>query len=159
MRWLARYSSRPLSAPKPLHEFEALKREAIEPLPKPTDAYIQNWTRFVIGWEEFHRGRMNEARECGSRAYASWSTLNDPTLHWDLAWVVELDCTGVGIPTPKRWNTANNHWRLRSPHSIEVCYLRQGMLPWCCFGETDEGAKLLEDHRSTLCRRWLSLSL
>ena len=56
-------------APKPLQEFEKLTMEAVKATSDSSDAYIQNWTRFVIAWEEFHRGRMlnarNSAREHG----------------------------------------------------------------------------------------------
>jgi len=50
-------------APKQLHEFETLKSEAIKAASDTADAYIQSWIRYVIGWEEVHRGRMNEARD------------------------------------------------------------------------------------------------
>ena len=65
-------------APKPLHEFEILKREAIKAASDTTDAYIQNWTRFVIGWEELHRGRMNEARDAARELMQVGRRLNDP---------------------------------------------------------------------------------
>jgi hypothetical protein len=50
-------------APKPLNEFEILKRKAIRAASDTADAYIQNWTRWVIGWDESYRGRLNEARD------------------------------------------------------------------------------------------------
>ena len=39
------------------------KREAIKAASDTPDAYTQIWTRFTIGWEELHRGRINEARD------------------------------------------------------------------------------------------------
>src|SRR5262249_14243134 len=42
-------------APKPIYEFEVRKKEAIKAATDTADAYIQNWTRFVIGWEELQR--------------------------------------------------------------------------------------------------------
>ena len=48
-------------APIALHEFNALKKEALAAASDTADAHIQNWTRFVIGWEEMTRGRINEA--------------------------------------------------------------------------------------------------
>jgi hypothetical protein len=50
-------------APRPLQEFEILKIEAVKAAADTDDAYIQSWTRFVIGWGEFHRGRMRHARD------------------------------------------------------------------------------------------------
>ena len=65
-------------APKPLNEFEVLKREAIKAASDTTDAYIQNWTRFVIGWEEFHRGRITEARDIAQELMQVGRLLGDP---------------------------------------------------------------------------------
>jgi tetratricopeptide (TPR) repeat protein len=64
--------------PKPLPEFEALKSEAIKAASDTPDAYIQNWTMFVIGWEEFHRGRMNDARNAARELMQIGQRLNDP---------------------------------------------------------------------------------
>ncbi len=65
-------------APKPLREFEALKRNAIRAASDTADAYIQNWTRWVIGWEEVHRGRINEARVSARELLEVGRLLNDP---------------------------------------------------------------------------------
>ena len=65
-------------APKPLNEFDVLKREAIKAASDTADAYIQNWTRFVIGWEEFHRGRMTEARDVAQELMQVGRLLGDP---------------------------------------------------------------------------------
>jgi hypothetical protein len=50
-------------APKPLHEFEAVKRQAIRDASDTTDAYLQIWIRWIVGWEEVSRGRIAEARD------------------------------------------------------------------------------------------------
>jgi hypothetical protein len=65
-------------APKPLAEFEMLKREAIKAASDTADAFIQNWTRFVIGWEEFHRGRMTDARVSAHELMQVGRMLGDP---------------------------------------------------------------------------------
>ncbi len=77
-----------MTGPKSLAEFEALKQEAIEAASETTDAYIQNWPRFVIGWEEFHRGRMVQAQESAHRTHTNWSSTKRSTLHW--IWVAGL---------------------------------------------------------------------
>jgi class 3 adenylate cyclase/tetratricopeptide (TPR) repeat protein len=64
--------------PMPLDKFEILKREAIKAASETTDAHIQNWTRFVVGWEEFHRGRQNEARNVAHELMRVGRTLSDP---------------------------------------------------------------------------------
>jgi hypothetical protein len=65
-------------APKVINEFESLKQKAIRTSSDTTDAYIQSWTRFVIGWEEIHRGRVNEAREAARELMQVGQLLNDP---------------------------------------------------------------------------------
>jgi hypothetical protein len=67
-----------LIAPKPLVEFETLKRGATVAAAETQDAYIQNWTRFVIGWEEFRRGRMNDARDSARELMQVGRQLDDP---------------------------------------------------------------------------------
>ena len=63
-------------APKPLDEFEALKREAIEAASDTADAYIQNLGQV---WHRLGRVHcadvMNDARDFGSRTYANWSAV------------------------------------------------------------------------------------
>jgi len=64
-------------APKSLDQFEKLKKEAIEAASDTTDAYIQSWTRWAIGWEEFHRGRIANARVSAQSSYKlveQWAT-------------------------------------------------------------------------------------
>jgi class 3 adenylate cyclase/tetratricopeptide (TPR) repeat protein len=65
-------------APKQPHEFEILKRDAIQAASRTTDAYIQNWTRWVVGWEEMHRGRVNDARASARELLEVGRLLNDP---------------------------------------------------------------------------------
>ena len=65
-------------APKPSNEFESLKKQAIKAASETTDAYIQNWTRFVVAWEEFHQGRMNEARDSARELMEVGRRLDDP---------------------------------------------------------------------------------
>jgi tetratricopeptide (TPR) repeat protein len=65
-------------APKPLQDFEKLKTEAIDAASNTSDAYIQNWTRFVIAWEEFHLGRMQNARASGRELIEIGRLLEDP---------------------------------------------------------------------------------
>jgi hypothetical protein len=65
-------------APKPLNEFELLKKEAISAASDTADAYIQNWTRWAIGWEEIQRGRTVDARESARELMQVGRALNDP---------------------------------------------------------------------------------
>jgi hypothetical protein len=61
-----------------VQEFDVLKPEAIEAASQSADAYIQSWTRFVIGWEELHSGRMTEARSSAHDLMLVGRQLNDP---------------------------------------------------------------------------------
>ncbi len=65
-------------APKPPDGFEMLKRDAIQAASETADAYIQNWTWWVIGWGEIERGRINEARESARKLLDVGRLLNDP---------------------------------------------------------------------------------
>ena len=65
-------------APKLQDDFEALKRKLVSVVGACGDAYIQNWSRYAIGTEEFHRGRINEARETARELMQVGRTLNDP---------------------------------------------------------------------------------
>jgi hypothetical protein len=65
-------------APKALAEFEEVKSEAIKAASDTTDSYIQSWIRFVIGWQEFHRGRITHARESARELMQVGRTLEDP---------------------------------------------------------------------------------
>jgi hypothetical protein len=67
-----------MTEPNPLEELEALKKEAIKAASETTDAHIQNWIRFVIGWEEFHRGRTAQAQESARELLQIGQALNDP---------------------------------------------------------------------------------
>ena len=58
---------------KHLNEFDVLKQEALEAASDTADAYIQNWTRFVIGW-----GRMTEARDVAEELMQVGRLLGDP---------------------------------------------------------------------------------
>ena len=85
--------------PKPLHEFEILKTEAIKAASDTTEAIIQKsareldepqqvawtsslfrcrWTWVVIGFEEAVRGRMNHARDAARELVQVGRRLNDP---------------------------------------------------------------------------------
>ena len=78
-------------APKSLHEFESLKGQAISLASKTADAYIQNWIRIVIGYEEFHRGRILHARQSATELMNVGRALNDPRSTglglWLLSWI------------------------------------------------------------------------
>jgi predicted ATPase len=43
-------------APKPLQEFEALKRQALKSASDTADAYLQIWIQWIVGWEEVSKG-------------------------------------------------------------------------------------------------------
>lgn len=65
-------------APRPLSQFERLKTEALKAASETTDAYIQSWTRWAIGWEEFHRGRIANARDSARELIQVGQRLGDP---------------------------------------------------------------------------------
>jgi hypothetical protein len=76
---------------KPLHEFEMLKKETMKAVSDTTDAYIQNWSRLLIGWQEIIRGRVNEARDAARELIRHGSSIDDPRSTglglWLLSWI------------------------------------------------------------------------
>jgi len=72
-------------APKPPHEFEKLKIEAIKTAFDTGEAFALNWTWFAIGWDEFHRGRMNDARNAAHELMRVGRLISDP------------ESTGIGL--------------------------------------------------------------
>jgi hypothetical protein len=121
-------------APKSLHEFEIIKREAIEAASHTADAYIQNWTHFHIGWDEFHRGRMSEARASARKLMEVGGLLADPR------------STGLGLALLTWIALVSDSYAEAldySEQSLAVAVTpligkllgtaRQAL--WCCFGE------------------------
>jgi hypothetical protein len=80
-----------ICAPKPPFESDALKREAIKAASDTTDTYIQYFARWVVGWEELHRGRIREARDAARELMQVGRVLNDPRSTrlglWTLAFI------------------------------------------------------------------------
>jgi hypothetical protein len=67
-----------LVTPKPLDEFEILKRGAIRAAAHSDDVHIKNWTGVAIGWDLLHRGRIDGGREAAREFMRVGGTLNDP---------------------------------------------------------------------------------
>jgi class 3 adenylate cyclase len=65
-------------APHPVETFEALSRDVTAASANVNDAYLQYFVRFIVGWEEFHRGRMAKAHEAAQELIAAGRRMNDP---------------------------------------------------------------------------------
>ena len=65
-------------APKPLREFEAIKTQAITAASDTTDAYLKMWIRWIIGWEEISRGRIDKARDLARELMQIGRLVEDP---------------------------------------------------------------------------------
>ena len=122
------------------------KEEAIKAASDTADAYIQNWTRLVIGWEEFHRGRMNDARESARELMQVGRLLNDPR------------STGLGLGLLTWIALVSDSFAEALDYSEQS--LAVAVTPWdrsaaidgkgCALvllRQTEEGEKLLEEHR------------
>ena len=124
-----------------------LKREAIKAASDTADAYIQNWTRFVIGWEEIHRGRMNASARCSSRAYASWSAARRSTIHRTWPSTIDLDCLLADSYAEALEYSEQSLAVAVTPLGSEQLRLVAKDAPWCCFGELMRARQLLEEDR------------
>jgi class 3 adenylate cyclase len=133
-------------APKPLNEFEMLKREALKAASDTPDAHIQSMTRFVIGWEEIHRGRVNEARDAAGELMEVGRLLNDPR------------STGLGLSLLTWIALLSDSYAEALKYSEQS--LAVAVVPWdrqnsingkgCALvllRQTAEGGKLLEEFR------------
>ena len=75
-----------LISPKPIETFEALSCEAITIASSVDDPYLQCFIRFVVAWEEFHRGRMAKAHQGAEELIAVGRKMNDPrSIGWGMA--------------------------------------------------------------------------
>jgi class 3 adenylate cyclase len=133
-------------APKPLHEFEMLKKKAIEAASGTNDAYIQNWTRFVIGWEEIHRGLMTDARESARELMQVGQLLRDPrSTGFGLALLTWISLVSDSFAEALQYSeqslavaiTPFDHGLATNGKGCALVLLRQA----------EEGARLLEEHR------------
>ena len=136
-----------VNTPKPLNEFETLKKEAIRAASDTADAYIQNWTRYVIGYEEYHRGRMNEARDAARELMQIGQQLSDPR------------STGFGLALLTMIAMVSDSYSEALDYSEQALavavtrYDRQIALigrgaSLVLLRQTDEGARLLEEERT-----------
>ena len=130
----------------PLHELETLKRDAINAASDTADAYIQSWTRFVIGWEEFILGRVNDARDSAHELMQVGRLLNDPRstglglalLTW-IALVCDSYLEALDY-SEQSLTVAVTPWDRNAATLGKGCAL-------VLLRRTEEGAKLLEDDR------------
>ena len=133
-------------APKPLNEFEILKAEAIKAASDTADVYIQSWTWFEIGFEEFHRGRMTHARDAARELMQVGRLLNDPR------------STGLGLTLLSCIALASDSYAEALDYTEQSLVV--AVTPWdrcisihakgCALvllRRIDEGAKLLEKDR------------
>jgi class 3 adenylate cyclase len=65
-------------SPSSVEVFETLSREAIDAASNVDDPYLQIFIRNLVGWEEFHRGRMAKAHEAAEELMAVGRRMNDP---------------------------------------------------------------------------------
>jgi len=64
-------------APYPIDIFERLSREAIDAASNMNDAYLRN-AQQVVGWDDFHRGRISRAHTAAEELMAMGRRMNDP---------------------------------------------------------------------------------
>jgi tetratricopeptide (TPR) repeat protein len=133
-------------APKLQDDFEALKRELVSVVGACGDAYIQNWSRHAIGTEEFHRGRINEARETARELMQVGRALDDPRSTGLglalLTWIALVADSYAEALEYSEQSMAMAVTPMDRSYSVpgKACAL-------ILLRRTDEGAKLLEEER------------
>jgi hypothetical protein len=134
-------------APKPLREFEIVKRQAITAASDTADAYIQGYVRFVIWVEELYQGRISEARALAHELMQVGQQLNDPRCTGlglgMLGWVaLTIDSYAEALEYGEQLlSIAVTPWDRESATLCKGCAL-------VLLGQTEEGAKLIEGQRS-----------
>jgi class 3 adenylate cyclase len=132
--------------PKPLHEFEILKIEAIKAASDTAEFNVQAWTNWVIGFEEAHRGRMSEARHAARELMHIGQLMNDPR------------STGIGLALLSIIAVASDSYAEAleySEQSLAVAITPEDrtnaisgkVCALVLLRRTEEGAMLLEEHR------------
>lgn len=134
-------------APKPLPEFEIVKRQAIAAASDTTDAYIQGYLTFVVWIEEMYRGRLGEARALAHELLRVGQQLNDPR------------CTGLGLMMSGYIALTVGSYAEALEYGERL--LSAAVTPWdreagtllkgyslVVLGQTEEGVKLLDGQRS-----------
>ena len=133
-------------APKPLDEFERVKREAIKAASDTDDFFIKHWTRIAIGWDELHRGLMVEARDSAREAINVGRTSGDPRSTGAglaiLTWIAltadlyaeALECSEQSLSVAV------------TPQDRHTAYIGKGSA-LVLLGQTEAGRELLEEQR------------
>jgi hypothetical protein len=133
-------------APKPLHEFETLKRKAIEAASDTSDAYIQNWIRFVIGWDEFHRGLITDARRSAHELMQVGRLLRDPrSTGFGLALLTWIALVSDSFAEALEYSEQSLAVAV-TPFDLGLATNGKGC-GLVLLRQAEEGAKLLEEHR------------
>jgi hypothetical protein len=151
--------------PKPLHEFETLKTEAIKAASGATEALIQHsagelygllqvarasglvrMTWMVLGLEEVIRGRMNHARDAARELMVVGRRLNDPRSTGFGLWLLSLIALHSDSYAEALEYSEQSLAVVVTPVDQNLCTVAKlGAL--VLLRRTEEGAMLLEAHR------------
>jgi class 3 adenylate cyclase len=151
--------------PKPLHEFEILKTEAIKAASEATEALMQRsagelygllqvarasglsrMTWMVIGLEEVVRGRMNHARDAARELMQVGRRLNDPRSTGFGLWLLSLIALHSDSYVEALEYSEQSLAVAVTPVDQNLCTVAKlGAL--VLLRRTEEGAMLLEAHR------------
>jgi tetratricopeptide (TPR) repeat protein len=135
-----------LISPKPLHEFEKLKKKAIEAALNTVDPWALNWLWFAIGWEEVHRGRTNEARDAAHELLRIGQQINDPESTGIGLWVLTWIAVASGSYAEALEYSEQSLAVAITPLDRDVAIAGKG-LALVLLRRTEEALPLLEEHR------------
>ena len=140
------YVSTLADTPMPLNDYQALKRQILLAASNTTDAYIQCWARFVIGWEEIHRGRMNEARNAAHELMEVGKRLNDQrTTGFGLAVLTWIALTSDSYAQALEYSNQSLMLALAPFERDNATRAKGAALVF--LRRSEKGAKLLEEDR------------
>jgi class 3 adenylate cyclase/tetratricopeptide (TPR) repeat protein len=136
-----------LVSPKPLHEFENLKKKAMETVLNTVDRWVLSGLWFAIGWEEVHRGRTKEARDAAHELMRIGQQINDPRSTGLGLWVLACIAVTSGSYAEALEYSEQSLAVAITPYDKDVAIGGKG-LALVLLRRTEEALPLLEEHRS-----------
>jgi tetratricopeptide (TPR) repeat protein len=136
-----------LISPKPLHEFENLKKKAMETALNTVDPLLLISLWFAIGWEEAHRGRTNEARDAAHELLRIGQQINDPRSTGVGLWVLTWIAVASGSFAEALGYSEQSLAVAITPYDRDIAIGAKG-LALVLLRRIEEALPLLEEHRS-----------
>jgi tetratricopeptide (TPR) repeat protein len=133
-------------APKPLPEFEVLKKKAMRIASDADDGHIRQVIQYAIACDEWHRGRMNEARDVARELIEVGRQSNNPrSTGFGLCCLSFLALVSDSYARALEYSEQALAVAV-TPLDRDFATLDRGSA-LVLLGRTEEGSRLLDEHR------------